>query len=179
MPELASSKTAPLTPGEAAEMLRRTPAALRTALAALPDRLLAWHPAPGAWCAKAVVGHLVEAERHDFAGRVRAILHEPEPRLAASDQEQLARGRRDCGRDIADLIAELAEVREASVALVAGLAEPDLRRGGYHPTIGHVRVGGLIHEWVSHDSNHIRQALAKLQAFVWPHIGNTRRFYQE
>ena len=41
MSEQASWKTTPLTPGEAAEMLRRTPAALRAALTTLPDRLLA------------------------------------------------------------------------------------------------------------------------------------------
>jgi hypothetical protein len=32
------------------------------------------------------------------------------------------------------------------------------------------------YEWVHHDRNHLRQILANVQAFAWPHMGNARRF---
>jgi len=33
-----------------------------------------------------------------------------------------------------------------------------------------------IHEWVHHDANHLRQAYANIEAYVWPQMGNTRNF---
>jgi hypothetical protein len=37
-------------------------------------------------------------------------------------------------------------------------------------------VADLLHEWVHHDRNHLKQLLANVQAFVWPHMGNAQRF---
>ena len=71
---------------------------------------------------------------------------------------------------------ELAGLRRESVALVAGLGDADLGRGGRHPKVGLLRVGDLLHEWVHHDRNHLRQMLANIQALAWPHMGNARRF---
>ena len=61
-----------LSPREVADCLRGAVAALRAELGALPASVLAFHPAPGEWCAKEVVGHLIEAERRGFARRCRA-----------------------------------------------------------------------------------------------------------
>ena len=74
------------------------------------------------------------------------------------------------------LIAELAALRRDSVALVAELRDADLQRGGRHPTVGHLRVGDLLHEWVHHDRNHLRQLLADVQPAAWAHMENARRF---
>ena len=52
----------------------------------------------------------------------------------------------------------------------------DLGRGGAHPKVGLLRVSDLLHEWVHHDRNHIRQMLANVQAYAWPHMGNAQRF---
>ncbi len=76
------------------------------------------------------------------------------------------------------LLDEFAALRGASVALVAGLTEADLRRGGVHPKVGHLPVADLLHEWVHHDKNHLKQVMTNLQGFVWPHMGNARRFSQ-
>jgi len=169
---------APLTPQEAAELLRSAATALSAELRALPAAALAWHPAPGEWCVNEVLGHLIEAERRGFAGRIRTILDAAEPELTAWDQEAVARERRDCERDSSTLLTELAALREASAAFVAGLRATDLERGGHHPKVGYLRVDELLHEWVHHDRNHIRQILANVQTFVWPGMGNAQRFSQ-
>jgi hypothetical protein len=166
----------PLAPGEVARLLESAAAAIHAELAALGNDALAWHPASGEWCVKEIVGHLIESERRGFAGRIRLILSSDEPSLEAWDQGAIARARRDCERPAAALITELAALRRDSVALVAGLREADLQRGGRHPTVGHLRVGDLLHEWVHHDRNHLRQLLANVQAAAWPHMGNARRF---
>jgi hypothetical protein len=166
----------PLAPSEVARLLEAAAAAIRAELAALPDDVLGWHPAPGEWCAKEVLGHLIESERRGFAGRIRLIVGGDEPSLEGWDQGEVARARRDCERSAAELVVEFDALRRDSVGLVAGLRAADLERGGRHPKVGHLRVGDLLHEWVHHDRNHLRQMLANIQAAAWPHMGNARRF---
>jgi len=166
----------PLAPREVAKLLESAAAAIHAELEALPDDVLAWHPAPGEWCAKEVLGHIIESERRGFAGRIRLILAGNEPSLDNWNQGEVARARRDCERPGSALVAEFDALRRDSVALVAGLQPGDLARGGLHPKVGHLRVGDLLHEWVHHDRNHLRQLLANVQAAAWPHMGNARRF---
>ena len=172
---MASTPT-PFSTVEVAALLAAFPLTLRTEVGSLPERLARWHPAPGEWCANEVVGHLIETERWGFTGRIGTLLTEHEPRLVAWDQATVARERADCGRQTAALLAELASLREASVALVRGLRDEDLGRGGLHPKVGHVTVADLLHEWVHHDRNHLRQIQANVQAFAWPGMGNTQKF---
>ena len=171
-------RPAELTPRQVADLLAATSATLRAELTALPEAAAGWHPAPGEWCAKEVVGHLIEAERRGFAGRIRAALDEPAPDFAAWDMAAVARARGDCAREVAALLDEFDAARQASVALVAGLRDADLRRAGRHPAVGELAIGDLLHEWVHRDRNRVRQVLALGQAFVWPHMGNAQRFSQ-
>jgi len=169
----------PLTPAEIAALLRSACAVVRAELAELPAAAVRWHPAPGEWCVLEVLGHLIEAEQRGFAGRIRIILASDTPALATWDQNEVARARRDCERDAPALVDEFARLRLESVALVAGLGSADLGRGGHHPKVGLLRVADLLHEWVHHDRNHLRQMLANVQALAWPHMGNARRFSEE
>jgi hypothetical protein len=172
----ASRLPGPLTPPEIAGLLRAAASALRDETRAQPERVLAWHPAPGEWCVKEVLGHLVETERRGFAGRIRTILAADRPRLEAWDQAGVARARGDCARALDVLLDEFLALREDSVHLVESLAPPDLARGGDHSTVGFLTVGDLLNEWVHHDRNHQGQITANVQAYVWPWMGNARRF---
>lgn len=168
----------PLAPSAVAALLGAAAAMIRAEITALPAAVPTWHPADGEWCAHEVVGHLIESEKRGFAGRIRVILSANSPPLEGWDQDAVARARNDCARDWAGLWQEFSDLREDSVKLVAGLGPADLRRGGQHPKVGFLTVGDLLHEWVHHDRNHIRQILANAQAFAWPHMGNARRFSQ-
>src|SRR5919108_3703361 len=97
-----------LTPVEVAAALEAAMATLRAELGALPERVLAWHPAAGEWCVKEVLGHLVEAERRGFAGRIRILLVADHPTLEAWDQDEVPRARPDCARPPVSLLQELA-----------------------------------------------------------------------
>jgi len=167
---------APLAPAEVAALLPAAVALLRAELAALPERVLAWHPAPGEWCVKEVLGHLIEADRRGFAGRIRILLAADAPALERWDPPEVARARGDCGKSAAALLDELAAMRQDGATLVRGLRPADLDRGGRHPTVGPLRVRDLLQEWVHHDRNHVRQALANVQAYVWPALGNAQKF---
>jgi hypothetical protein len=85
-----SDAPATLAPAEIAQFLRATLTLLASELAVLPPPVLAWHPAPGEWCVKEVLGHLIETEGRGFAGRIRTILASPEPQLEGWDQEAVA-----------------------------------------------------------------------------------------
>ena len=161
---------------EVANLLPVTVAALRTEVGSLPERVVGWHPAPDEWCVKDVIGHLIEAERRGFAGRIRIILGADNPTFERWDPPAVARARGDCTKPVTALLDELIALRQDSVALVRGLREADLDRGGEHPTVGPLRVRDLLAEWVYHDRNHLRQALANVQTYVWPTMGNAQKF---
>jgi hypothetical protein len=149
---------------------------LRAELEPLGKEAMRWHPAPGEWCANEVLGHLLEAERRGFAGRIQGIVAQPGRLLEDWDPEALARQRRDCERDGLELLREFEAVREESVRMVTALGAEQLRLSGEHPRVGELRVVELLHEWLHHDRNHVKQILDNVQSFVWPYMGNTRRF---
>jgi hypothetical protein len=174
-----NATTQALNPGEIAALLESMRSAVTTELGALADDVLAWHPAPGEWCAKECVGHMVEAERRGFNGRIRTILAHSEPRLPGWDQQAVERERNDCQRSLAELLAEFTTIRNDSVQLVKNLSPADLERGGTHEKVGYVTVQNLLNEWLHHDRNHFRQVQANVQAYVWPEMGNCQHFVGE
>ena len=173
---MPADPTSVLTPKEMAALLRASMEALRAESAALGDRAASWHPAPGEWCVKEVLGHIIEAERRGFAGRVRDFVARDEPACVGWDQEVVARERKDCARPLSALVDELSALRADSVKLVEGLPAAALSRGGAHPKVGRLTVGDVIHEWVHHDRNHLKQIMTNVQAQAWPHMGNAQRF---
>jgi hypothetical protein len=157
-------------------MLRAAAAAIAAEARALPDEILSGHPAPGEWCVKDVIGHLIEAERRGFAGRIRIILGADAPQLEGWEPADVARDRRDCVKPIATLLDEFLAVREESTTLATGLDGRALTRIGRHPKVGDLTVNDLLHEWVHHDRNHLKQILTNVQLAAWAHMGNARRF---
>jgi hypothetical protein len=165
-----------LTPPEAAALLQTAAAAIKAEISGFAAALLRHHPAPGQWCAREVLGHLIEAERRGFAGRIRILLDGGDPQLQAWDPDEVARQRHDCERDTTALLDDFIRLRAESVTLVAALRPQDLTRSGRHPKVGPLHVQDLLHEWIHHDANHLRQILANVQSYVWPHMANTQRF---
>jgi hypothetical protein len=165
-----------VTPGEVADLLESSGHAFAATLDALTPELASWRPAPGEWCVNEVVGHVIEAERNGFAGRIQVILGAEEPDLLTWDRDQIIKDRDDCTRDPKELKQELLELRGQSIKQVRSLRPDQLARGGVHPQVGRLTVDELLHEWVHHDGNHLRQALGNVQAYVWPNMGNARRF---
>jgi hypothetical protein len=145
-------------------------------LEALGDRWASWSPAPGEWSANECVGHIIEADRRGFAGRIRRILAEDGVAESGWDQVATAAARRDRERSVAEMIAELRAVRDDAIDLIRSLGPADLERFAVHAAVGRLTVSNVLNEWVFHDRNHIRQLLANTQARAWPGMGNARRF---
>jgi hypothetical protein len=167
---------APLAPRQAAALLGTMPIFLRAEFTAAPEGLLRWRPAPEEWCLLEVVGHLIETEERGFAGRIRTILAEERPQFMTWDPSSVARERQDEQRDPTELLAEFIRRRTAGIAIVETLTATDLDRGGDHPEVGFLTVNDLLHEWIHHDANHLRQVLANIQSYTWPSMGSAQRF---
>jgi hypothetical protein len=164
-------------PTQIAALLESTCALIEGEINALGDEGALWHPAPGEWCVNECVGHLIEAERRGFAGRIRDII--AGKTLKAWDQEAVARERNDCARMSQSLWMEFMGLRHDSIALVRSLTAADLERSAEHPKVGTLRVKDLLQEWVHHDRNHTKQLLAVVQERVYPHMGNSQKFVGE
>ena len=171
-----------IPPDRVGELLAATSTVVVSELLALGDDG-GWRPEPGEWSANECVGHLIEAERRGFAGRIRHILsvsaNRPPVHLDAWDPPAVAEARRDDLRSGSELAAEFEALRAESLELLRGLRPSDLERAGDHPEVGLLRVDELLGEWVHHDRNHVRQMLAVTQACVWGQMGNARRFSLE
>ena len=177
-----SGEPAALAPMRIAGLLSASAATVVAELLALGGEA-GWRPEPDEWSANECVGHLIEAERRGFAGRIRRIVEDAAPGRPASlegwDQVAVAAARRDHLRAGAELAAEFEALRSEGVELVRGLRPADLELAGMHPEVGLLRVDEVLGEWVHHDRNHVRQMLAVSQARVWPQMGNARRFFLE
>lgn len=165
-----------LTLSQIAALIQAPPRILRDELSLLPEEVLRWRPAPDEWCIKEVIGHLIEADRNGFDGRIRVMLAEDRPQLSGWAVNETAARRRDCEGDVLALLDELAAMRTRSAQLVTNLQPDQLKRTGIHPVVGELAVSDLLYEWVHHDHNHLKQIWSNLQAFIWPSMGNTQKF---
>ena len=170
------AELAPLAPAEVATLLRAARAHIVRELTAVGDPWAQWRPAPGEWSATECLGHIIEADRRGFAGRISRILAEDGVAEQGWDQLAVAAARRDTERTVASILDEFVAVRDPGIALVDSLRLDQLDRFAIHDRVGRVTVRNLLHEWVFHDRNHIRQLLANAQARAWPSMGNARRF---
>lgn len=172
----ATEGLAPLRPADVAGLLRAARDHIVTELTAMGDPLGGWRPTPDEWSASECVGHIIEADRRGFGGRIQRILAENGVAESGWDNVGIAAERRDWERPVTAIIEEFTAGRDAGIAVVDGLREDDLERYALHAVVGRVTVQNLLHEWVFHDRNHIRQLLANSQARAWPAMGNARRF---
>ena len=166
-----------MEPREMAATLRAMGRTIEAEVLGLPLEAVRWHPAEGEWCVLEALGHLIECERRAFGGRIRQILSTPgQAELQTWDPAEVARARRDCHRRPGELVAEFLELREAGAKMAEELRPEELTRGGSHPGVGVLTVNDLLHEWIHHDRNHVKQMFTNVQEYVWPDMGTAQRF---
>jgi hypothetical protein len=167
---------APLSTAQISAFLRAGHDHIAVELTALGDEWARWRPAQDEWSANECLGHIIEADRRGFGGRIERILATDGVVEQGWDQIAVAAARRDNDRSVREILAEFEAGRAAGLLVVEGLAAGDLDRFAIHDRVGRVTIRDLLHEWVFHDRNHIRQMLANAQARAWPAMGNARRF---
>ncbi|MFN8497515.1 MAG: DinB family protein [Anaerolineae bacterium] len=168
----------PMTPEELAYLLESSLEIIQSEADALGPDLMTWRPAEDAWSLNEIIGHLIEADRRGFYGRIVTLTTKDNPKLEAWDQEEVSRERGDNEKDGVALLEEFTSLREDGIALVEGLTPAQLLRVGAHPQVGEMSVSDVIHEWVFHDRTHIQQVLDITRQLMWANMGNARKFGQ-
>ena len=110
--------------------------------------------APGKWSIREVVGHVSDAERV-FAYRALRFARGDEAPLQQFDENLYVTGGGFDRRTLADLVAELRVVRQATLALARSLDAAAAARWG--TASGHrVTVRALLHIIAGHEAHHVR-----------------------
>ncbi len=123
-------------------------------LAAVPESRAGYRYAEGKWSFREVVGHLSDAERI-FAYRLLRFARADLTPLSGFDENTYVPAGEFERRSLADVAAEFAAVRDATLALLRGLpAEAMVRRG---PANGkEITVRALAWTIAGHEAHHIR-----------------------
>lgn len=118
---------------------------------------LGHHATADGWCAKQVLGHLIEAEGEVFTMLILGLLGREVP-PEWDRVPSMVRG--ECAADTSALLARWKELRRGGIALARSLTERDLGatsdrnwHGGESET-----VGALLRHWPRHTDTHARQA---------------------
>ncbi len=147
----------------ATAVLSLTPTRWASLAQTIPADLLSLPPAPGEWSALECLQHLVDTEPV-FQFRVDAFLAGRD--FPAFDPDSQGT-KPDAKRQPAELAAEYARLRAASLDAVARLTPADLVRQAIHQELGRVTLSEMVHEWAAHDLMHTVQAeRALMQPFI-------------
>lgn len=141
-----------------------TPARWINLTKSMPLDLLILRPAASEWSALECLIHIYDTERWVFPTRVRAFLKGED--FPAFHPEEMGT-RLDEAPPPADLAAEFARSRSASLLELESLTVEDLSLQAVHGELGPVTLGQMIHEWAAHDLMHTVQAeRALMQPFI-------------
>lgn len=144
-------------------ILATTPARWQSLITAAPLDLLQRAPRDGEWSASDCLRHIVEIERGVFPVRVRKILAGED--FDAFDPD--AQGSQAPASDLAALVAEFAQMRAASLALVDQLTPAQLPLTARHAQLGTMTLSEVLSAWTGHDLMHTVQAERSLmQPFI-------------
>ena len=144
-------------------VLSATPARWASLAQTIPGELLALPPAAGEWSVLECLQHLLDMEPI-FQFRIKALLAGRDIPAYDPDSEGT---KPEAGRTAAEMAADFARLRAASLAALALLTADDLGRRSVHQELGQVTLGELVHEWAAHDLNHTVQAeRALMQPFI-------------
>ena len=140
------------------DMLRRTPAVVRTFLSGADAAWIRGTEGPETFSPFDIVGHLIDGEETDWLPRARIILAGgPNPTFEPYDR--FRHRTRNAGRSLESLLDEFATLRAANLDLLRSwsLTTAQLGLTGTHPTLGRVTLSQLLATWVVHDLGHIAQ----------------------
>ena len=127
--------------GDPIDVLKRTPDAIRDAIAGLPDAQLSQPESPGKWSLRHVVQHLADSELV-WGYRLRMVLAQERPLITGYDQDLWSERLHYERQPIDEALDRFAVLRRSNLRLLADAAADDLRRVGVHAERGEESVSG-------------------------------------
>ena len=140
-------------PGPLLEQLEVNGQATTSLLTGLDPARVGFAYAPGKWTLGQVVGHLADAERV-FAYRALHAARGGTGALPGMDEQGWAAARDVSGLSLAELAAEFAAVRQATLFLLRGLTPPDWGRT-VNASGWDISVRALAYVVAGHELHHL------------------------
>jgi FMN phosphatase YigB (HAD superfamily) len=138
--------------------------AARAQVAAIPSVMIEitkhanWKKHPQEeWSLTEIACHLRDVEIEINQPRLRKILSEANPFIAAIDSDEWALPRGYAVQDGAAAFAAFVEARRETLTLLDGLADADWKRTARHGAFGPTTLQELVSFTVEHDRTHLRQ----------------------
>ena len=141
---------------ELVEPLRALPDDLSEALRGLTAAEAAFRPSADAWCIKEIVGHLRDAAEV-YHQRLYMMSTQTDPVLEPYDQDAYVTEHDYMGRDVAAMVAELAEWRADTVRLLTTLVNWNWARTGQHLERGRSSIRQMVEHMVEHEAGHLTE----------------------
>lgn len=127
-----------------------------------------WEAVPGErFSTRGQICHLRDIEAMGYHRRIRRMIEETEPDLESLDSYELAERLNYEASDAEAALRDFRAAREATLAMLASLTEPQLAREGAFDEYGRLSLRGLVHLLASHDAQHLaclHWLLAKMSA---------------
>ena len=143
---------------QAIEILRQTPATLRSMLNGLSDDWIKANEGPDSWSPFDIVGHLIHGEETDWLPRLKIILEHGEAR-PFTPFDRFAQFEKSAGKTLEELLDQFESLRNQNLVALENLQlrpeQLDLK--GTHPELGTVNLGQVLATWAAHDLSHIGQ----------------------
>ena len=139
-----------------ATQLREIASTFYQALRITDERAIRYHPAPGAWSAIEVLGHMIDKMVH-WSNRVERIWHEERPTFPGYDQDAEVREHGYQHAHPVVLSEQLRQHCEHFAVLVASLPSSTLSREGIHAEYGLMTLRQCIEAPLASVSEHLEQ----------------------
>jgi uncharacterized damage-inducible protein DinB len=140
------------------EILHTTPGSLKTALAGLPKKLLAWSPAPGKWSILEIVCHMRDMEREAYLTRYRRIFAEDTPSLPDIDGDALSLERDYRSQKLAEVVRDWKALRKETLKTLKAARGAALERAGIHEGVGRLTIADYLRRHAfGNDEAHLSQ----------------------
>jgi uncharacterized damage-inducible protein DinB len=139
--------------GDVLEILEVQGRRVAELLATLTEERAGFRYAEGKWSVREVIGHLTDAERI-FAYRALRFARGDRTPLATFDEDAYVVESGADARPVAELAAEHAAMRAATLALLRGLPAEALERGG-EASGARVTVRALTYIIAGHEAHHL------------------------
>jgi hypothetical protein len=138
------------------EPLRALPKQLEEALKQISESQARFAAPGGGWCIKEIIGHMRDNAEIEHK-RLYMMSTQTDPILEPYDPDVLAAERHYADRDVREMLAELAGVREKTVRLLTTLVNWNWARTGQHREAGRMSIRQLVEEMIDHEAEHLNE----------------------
>lgn len=156
--DLSTLEPAFSTPASLIALMRSTPAFLSGLAEKAHNAALQQRPEPGEWSLTEIFCHLRDTEREVYLPRLRLLLEQNEPFIAARNTDEWASERDYYSQDGRQALQDFITTRQQTVETMRNLPEKGWQRKARHAIFGPTNLLELTRFMAEHDRLHIRQA---------------------